>query len=79
MLDHCCCFLQEGNTALHIAAIHGHSTVAKLLIQNGSGVDIKNKVGGKPLHYYILIVLWGFMIISIIFICINIMTAHNSV
>ena len=51
MFHHCCCFLQEGNTALHIAAIHGRSTVAKLLIQNGSDVDIKNKVGEKPLHY----------------------------
>lgn len=68
MFHYCCCFLQEGNTALHIAAIHGRSTVAKLLIQNGSDADIKNKVGEKPLHYYILIVLWGFTIISIIFI-----------
>ena len=63
MLDHCCCFLQEGNTALHIAAIHGHSTVATLLIQIGSDVNIKNKVGEKPLYYYVLIILWGFMII----------------
>ena len=60
---------------MHIAAIHGHSTVAKLLIQIGSDVDIKNKVGEKPLYYCFV----GFYDYIFIHVCINIMTAHNSV
>ena len=33
---------------MHIAAVRGYHNIAELLIQNGSNVNIKNKVG-KPL------------------------------
>jgi hypothetical protein len=35
---------QDGNTALCLAVAAGHSEVAKLLIEAGAEIDIKNKV-----------------------------------
>lgn len=37
-------YFQRGNTALHIAAIHGQTEVVKLLIQDGAQVNTKSKV-----------------------------------
>jgi ankyrin repeat protein len=40
---------QQGDTALHTAAVQGFSRVAALLVQNGSDLKIKNKRGQTPL------------------------------
>jgi len=36
--------LQNGESALHAAALFGHTKVVKELIQAGAKVDLKNKV-----------------------------------
>ena len=39
-----CISLQDGNTALILAARWGHTDVVKILVEHGSNIDIKNKV-----------------------------------
>ena len=36
--------LQNGDTALHSAALGGHAEVVKMLVKYGAAVDIRNKV-----------------------------------
>jgi ankyrin repeat protein len=36
--------LQDGDTALHKAALEGHPEVINLLVKHGAAVDIRNKV-----------------------------------
>ena len=36
--------LQDGETALHKAAVRGHVEVVKILVDYGAAVDIRNKV-----------------------------------
>ena len=36
--------LQDGETALHLAALFGHVEVVKMLVKYGAAVDIRNKV-----------------------------------
>ena len=36
--------LQDGETALHWAALRGHVEVVKMLVKYGAAVDIRNKV-----------------------------------
>jgi ankyrin repeat protein len=38
-----------GNTALHLAALRGFSTIAQLLIEKGARLDAKNRRGQTPL------------------------------
>ena len=40
---------QAGNTALHIAAARGFSTVVQLLVDRGAKLDIRNKRDETPL------------------------------
>lgn len=49
---------QRGNTALHIAAIHGKIEVVKTLIKNGATVNAKCKVM-KIYTIWILIFMHG--------------------
>ena len=44
----CACFhlLQEGNTALHLAAESGHEHVAKLLMEGVADVKVVEKASG---------------------------------
>ena len=39
-----CISLQDGNTALILAASWGYTDVVKILVEHGSDMDIKNKV-----------------------------------
>ena len=39
----------RGNTALHGAAIRGADAIARLLIERGARVDVRNKIGWTPL------------------------------
>ncbi|KAL3531396.1 hypothetical protein ACH5RR_010718 [Cinchona calisaya] len=41
----------EGQTALHVAAIHGHLEVVKFLVSKGSDPDVVDFEGWSPLHY----------------------------
>ena len=36
--------MQDGNTALHIAAINGHAEAVKLLTEHGADIHITNNV-----------------------------------
>ena len=36
--------LQDGGTALHLAALKDHVEVVKLLVKHGAAVDVRNKV-----------------------------------
>ncbi|CAG0882307.1 unnamed protein product [Darwinula stevensoni] len=42
---------QDGQTALHLAVIHGHVSVAKFLLQVGAPCNVRDSVGLTPLHY----------------------------
>ena len=39
-----------GFTALHVAAMHGHNSVAKLLIEHNADVNVRDCDGSTPLH-----------------------------
>jgi ankyrin repeat protein len=39
-----------GNTALHVACINAHATVAKMLIDHAANVDAKNIDGNTVMH-----------------------------
>jgi hypothetical protein len=41
----------NGSTPLHYAAANGHIEIARLLLQNGADVDVKNNNGYTPLHW----------------------------
>lgn len=41
---------RKGNTALHIAAIHGHADVASKLLRMGAKANLRNQEGFTPLH-----------------------------
>lgn len=43
-------FFQDGNSALHIACIHGYLECAKSLIDSGATLDLPNSVCATPLH-----------------------------
>ena len=38
------CFLQKGNTALHIASLAGQEEIVKILVQNGAKVNVQSQV-----------------------------------
>jgi hypothetical protein len=40
-----------GQTALHVAAMKGHCSVAKLLLSSGAALDLRDKEGWTPLQY----------------------------
>ncbi|KAF7654089.1 hypothetical protein LDENG_00074800, partial [Lucifuga dentata] len=40
----------DGFTPLHVAALHGHSTLATLLIRHGANVNARNNQSATPLH-----------------------------
>src|SRR5437763_1224491 len=44
-------YLYAGDTALHMAAAAFQSTIAKLLIEHGADLNVKNRRGQQPLHY----------------------------
>ena len=37
-------FLQNGQTPLWLACLNGHTDIAKLLIENGASMDVKDSV-----------------------------------
>ena len=39
-----CIVLQDGDTALHLAASNGHTEITKILIDYHAAVDVSNKV-----------------------------------
>jgi len=41
---------KEGNTALHIAARHGHASVVKTLVSNGANMLKRGAGGMLPVH-----------------------------
>lgn len=41
---------QDGFTALHMAALHGHSELAALLLRHGANANAKNAQLAAPLH-----------------------------
>lgn len=43
-------FKRAGYTPLHIAAVSGHKSIAKLLVDSGSTIDKCSKDDGTPLH-----------------------------
>ena len=49
--DEICHYLNEGDTALHMAAAGYRVNIAKLLIAKGAPVQAKNRMGAEPLHY----------------------------
>ena len=40
-----------GQTSLHVACLHGHFEIVKLLITAGADVNVVNQFGVTPLHY----------------------------
>jgi len=38
------CWLQKGNTALHIASLAGQEDVIRVLVQNGAKVNVQSQV-----------------------------------
>lgn len=43
---------QDGNTALLMAAKHGHADVLKLLLEAGADANIENEVSVRLSNYY---------------------------
>jgi ankyrin repeat protein len=41
---------EEGNTALHWAAVGGHVQLVKLLLDNGADIEAKSRDGFVPMH-----------------------------
>ena len=39
-----CISLQDGDTALILAASEGHTDIVKILVEHGADMDIRNKV-----------------------------------
>ena len=44
---------EKGNTLLILAAIHGHNSIVKKLIEKGADINEKNNKGNTALHYAI--------------------------
>jgi ankyrin repeat protein len=44
----------DGNTALHLAALHGSVAAAQFLLSNRADPNIQNKDGDTPLHFAVL-------------------------
>ena len=44
---------EKGNTLLILAALHGHNTIVKNLLEKGADVNEKNNKGNTALHYAI--------------------------
>jgi ankyrin repeat protein len=44
-------YCYQGDTALHMASAAFQRSSARLLVQNGSALDAKNRRGAEPLHY----------------------------
>jgi len=44
-------YCYQGDTALHMAAAAFQRTTARLLVENGSALDARNRRGAEPLHY----------------------------
>lgn len=42
---------QHGETALHLAALHGHKQIVNLLLSCGAAVNVQDEDGETPLHY----------------------------
>ena len=40
----------DGYTPLHVAALHGHSALAALLIRHGANVNARTNQSATPLH-----------------------------
>lgn len=40
----------DGFTPLHVAALHGHSVLASLLIRHGANVNARTNQSATPLH-----------------------------
>jgi ankyrin repeat protein len=38
------------DTALHLAAMKGHVSIIKFLLEQGANIDAKDKFGATPLH-----------------------------
>lgn len=45
------------DTALHLAAAHGHRDVVMLLLKNKADINLLNEHGNTPLHYACF---WGY-------------------
>ncbi|MEQ2159765.1 hypothetical protein GOODEAATRI_026611, partial [Goodea atripinnis] len=41
---------KDGFTPLHVAALHGHSSLAALLIRHGANVNVRTSQNATPLH-----------------------------
>ena len=41
---------KKASTALHLAALHGHNSIASLLLERGADVNSMNEDGFTPLH-----------------------------
>ena len=41
---------QNGNTALYVASLDGHTAVTELLLNNGADVKMKSNAGITPLY-----------------------------
>lgn len=39
-----------GQTALHLAVMSGHAIVARMLVQAGASLDVRNLDGNTPIH-----------------------------
>ena len=48
--------LQNGNTALHIACLNGHTEIVKCLLTNGADISATNDVSDKIYHEFCIIV-----------------------
>ena len=46
-------YAQDGETALHRAALHGHLKICQSLIEHGASVDVQNKVRDNPYQEYV--------------------------
>lgn len=42
-------FSQNGETALHVAVLGGHTAIAKILLQKGADPKLKNADGVSPI------------------------------
>eukprot|EP00250_Pteridium_aquilinum_P000934 c11118_g1_i1 orf=80-646(+) len=41
---------EDGDTALHLACLYGHSNCVQILLEAGASIDVKDEDGAIPLH-----------------------------